>query len=133
MPTLREKIKKLKISREYLGASCNGYIRLTPKYSLKLFEKEFDRDSTYVRQSIANQYGFGPKILFKINKSKMFGYITEHAETEKPLTKKQYKWLKDKIEMIGWSHEDTDVNVNVGLINGKPKLIDYDNCSLGVY
>ena len=80
--TLRDKIKSLgRIRKEFLGASCRGYIRLTPKYSLKLYDNETERNNTFVRQTIAHQLGFGPKLLFKINKGRLFGYVTEHADT----------------------------------------------------
>lgn len=130
MTTLRQKIKKIRVKSQFLGASCNGYVRLTKKYSLKLYGSEQDRDRCFFRQSVAYNLGFGPKILFKINKSKMFGYVTEHANTMVNLTNDQFKKLTDKIEMIGWSINDLDVDVNVGIIDNKPMLIDYDDCTL---
>lgn len=133
MVTIREKVKKLKCRSEVLGASCRGYIRLTPKYSLKLFGSKSDRDGSFVRQTIAHSLNFGPKVLFKINNGKMFGYITEHAKTENIwLTDKQMRFLRTKMRSQGWATNDIWNCVNVGLINGEPVLIDFDGVSLNV-
>lgn len=128
--TLREKIKKIRVRGERIGAACCGYVRLTKKYSLKLYYKEKDRDRCFFRQSIAYNLGFGPKNLFKVKKSRLFGYVTEHANTMDTLTDEQFEKLTDQIEMVGWSIGDLEPNVNVGLIGNKPVLIDYDDCTL---
>lgn len=133
MPTLREKIAKIRHRAEFLGISCCGYIRLTPKYSLKLYSDKSDRDGAFVRQRIAHNLKFGPKTLFKVDKGKLFGYVTEHAETKKELTLKQLRFLKAKLRSQGWSTRDISTNVNVGLINDEPVLIDFDPCSLGIH
>lgn len=130
MTTLREKIKKIRVKGERMGAACCGYVRLTKKYSLKLYYKEKDRDRCFFRQSIAYSLGFGPKNLFKVKKSRLFGYVTEHANTVDTLTDEQFEKLTDQIETVGWSIGDLEPNVNVGLIGNKPVLIDYDDCTL---
>lgn len=133
MSTLREKAQSIKWRKEFLGASCRGYIRLTPKYSLKLFISEAERDGSFKRQKIAHALNFAPKVLFKINKGRSFGYITEHANTEKPLTYAQLRSLKSKMRKQGWWTQDIDIDVNVGLINNRPTLIDFDSCTTGEY
>lgn len=133
MPTLIEKALSVKWRKEILGASCRGYIRLTPKYSLKLFGNKAERDDSFIRQKAAHALNFAPKALVKIDKGRSFGYITEHANTEKPLTNKQMRSLKAKMRKQGWSVVDVEHDVNVGLINNKPVLIDFDSCTLGEY
>ena len=133
MPTLREKALSVNWRKEFLGVSCRGYIRLTPKYSLKLFISEAERDGSFKRQKIAHTLNFAPKVLFKVNKGRKFGYITEHADTEKGLTYAQLRFLKSKMRKQGWSTMDIGVDVNVGLINNRPIVIDFDSCSTGEY
>lgn len=133
MPTLKEKAQSIKWRKEQMGASCHGYIRLTPKYSLKIFISEAERDGSFKRQKIANALNFAPKVLFKINKGRGFGYITEHANTEKPLSYAQLRSLKSKMRKQGWWTQDIDVDVNVGLINNRPVLIDLDSCTTGEF
>lgn len=130
MPTLREKALSVNWRKEILGASCRGYIRLTPKYSLKLFGSKSDRDDCFIRQRAAHTLNFAPKALAKIDKGRSFGYITEHANTEKPLTHKQMRSLKAKMRKQGWSTNDIDVDVNIGLINNKPVVIDFCDVSI---
>ena len=132
MVTLREKAKNVKHIYQDLGASCIGYIRLTPKYSLKLFKEKSDRDGSFVRQRIAHKLKFAPKVLFKINKGRAFGYITEHAETDVELTDKQFRFLKTKLRSQKWSVCDITHYDNIGIINNKPVVIDFDSFSLGL-
>lgn len=130
MTTLREKAQKANWRKEFLGASCRGYIRLTPKYSLKLFISEAERDGSFKRQKIAHALNFAPKVLFKVSKGRKFGYITEHADTEKRLSYAQLKFLKSKMKEQGWYTQDIDVDVNIGLINNKPVVIDFCDVSI---
>lgn len=130
MTTLREKALSVNWRKEILGASCRGYIRLTPKYSLKLFGNKAERDDSFIRQRAAHTLNFAPKALAKIDKGRSFGYITEHANTEKPLTHKQMRSLKAKMRKQGWSTNDIDVDVNIGLINNKPVVIDFCDVSI---
>jgi hypothetical protein len=82
-----------------------------------------------MRQTAAYALGFGPKALFIGKKKSYYYYVTEHAELGKVNREQMYK-LRKKIDLMGWSTFDL-FSDNVGKINGKPVLIDFDNYTIG--
>lgn len=135
--THKEKIKTIKLNkfRKEYGAACIYYIRLTYKYSLKLYDRPYLRDRIYDRQVVAYNKGFGPKVLVKINKGRYFGYITEHAiepDDNNSPTDKEMESLYKKINRMKWDTFDVGKNYNIGKIGNRWVLIDFDDCTLGL-
>ena len=96
---------------------------------VKFFTKKRACEECFMRQSAAHYLGFGPKALFTGKKKGYYYYVTEHAQLGKVNREQMYK-LRKQIERMGWATFDL-FSDNVGKINGKPVLIDFDSCTLG--
>ena len=135
MNYLTQKIKKIDL-RKYANSrvptySCRYYIRLTKKYSLKLYEDKYEAYNILQRQTVAHSLDFAPKAINKIYKvSNYYGYITEHADINCRISDKDYEKIKNKISSICWSTYDIDKDHNLGKINNKVVLIDFDRGTL---
>ena len=111
------------------SATVHYYIRLTGKYSAKFFTKRKACEECFMRQKAAHHLGFGPKALFSGKKNGYYYYITEHAELGN-VNREQMAKLRKQIDRMGWATYDL-YSDNVGKINGKPVLIDFDYHTLG--
>jgi len=111
------------------SATVHYYIRLTGKYGAKFFARKRPCEECFIRQTAAYHLGFGPKPLFTGKKKGYYYYITEHAELGK-VNREQMAKLRKQINRMGWSTFDLYTD-NVGKVNGKPVLIDFDSHTLG--
>ena len=96
---------------------------------VKFFTKKRACEECFMRQSAAHYLGFGPKALFKGKKKGYYYYVTEHAQLGK-VNREQLAKLRKQIDRMGWATFDL-YSDNVGKINNKPVLIDFDTCTLG--
>jgi hypothetical protein len=110
------------------SATVHYYIRLTGKYGAKFFIKRRECEECFMRQKAASHLGFGPKPVLTGKKGGYSYYVTEHAEIGK-LSREQMAKLRKQVRQMGWSTFDL-YSDNVGKVNGKPVLIDFDSCTL---
>jgi len=122
---------KPKYKNKVFGASCLFYIRLTEKFSIKLYGNKQERDEILYKQRVAHVCGIAPQSLCKVKVKKYYGYITEHADTKTGLTLGQLDELLYKMHKLGFCTGDLGAYWNSGLINGKPVCIDFDSASVG--
>lgn len=128
---LKDKVQSLdfrKLKNES-GVSCN-YYRLTRKYGVKFYGNKRKRDEVVFRQRLAYNLGFAPKVLFLVQKGKKYGFITEHAI--EGVSKKNLNKILDFTDKMLWSPYDLEEDRNVGMLNGKPVIIDFCSCTLGM-
>lgn len=111
------------------SATVRYYIQLTGKYGVKFFTKRKAFEECFMRQKAAHHLGFGPKALFTGKKKGYYYYVTEHAQLGN-INREQMAKLRKQIDRMGWATYDL-FSDNVGKINGKPVLIDFDYCTLG--
>lgn len=111
------------------NASITYYIRLNKRYGLKLYKIKADRDGCFIRQKAAYALDIAPKPIGQVDKDHYYGYVTEHAE-ETRLTNVELKYLKSVMSEMFWFTDDVEPDRNVGRINGKPVLIDFDDGTL---
>ena len=130
---IEQKLKKI-ISRINLrdhkktdSATVHYYIQITSRYGVKLFKRQRTCEEGFFRQSAAYLMGFGPKALFTGIKYGYFYYVTEHAQ--RGVSREDISKIRSSVNKMGWSTFDL-FSDNVGKINGKPVLIDFDNYTL---
>jgi hypothetical protein len=111
------------------SATVRYYIQVTGKYGVKFFTRKRACEECFFRQTAAHYLGFGPKALFTGKKQDYYYYVTEHAQLGN-INREQMARLRKQIGRMGWSTFDL-YSDNVGKINGKPVLIDFDSCTLG--
>lgn len=111
------------------SATVQYYVQITGRYGVKFFNSQKKCDGCFFRQEAAYKMGFGPKPLFTGTKGRYFYYVTEHAVLGK-CSREELADLRFKMNKMAWSTFDI-YSDNVGKINGKPVLIDFDLCTLG--
>jgi len=111
------------------SATVRYYIQITGQYGVKFFTRRRAMEECFMRQSAAYFLGFGPKALFSGKKKGYYYYVTEHAQLGK-VNHEQLAKLRKQIGRMGWATFDL-YSDNVGKVNGKPVLIDFDTCTLG--
>lgn len=114
---------------EETNASISYYIRLDKRYGLKLYRSKIDRDGCFIRQKAAHALGIAPKAVRLVEKDNYFGYVTEHAEPTR-LSNKELSELRFAVNHMFWFTDDIEKTRNVGRINGKAVLIDFDDGTL---
>jgi hypothetical protein len=110
------------------SATVRYYIQITGRYGVKFFTRKRACEECFMRQTAAYALGFGPKTLFTGKKKSYYYYVTEHAQLGKVNREEMYK-LRKQVDRMGWATFDL-YSDNVGKVNGKPVLIDFDNCTL---
>lgn len=128
---LKDKVKSLDFRKlkNNSGVSCK-YYKLTKKYGVKFYCDERIRNEVVFRQKLAYNLGFAPKVLFLIKKGKKYGFITEHAK--EGVSRRDLKKIHDFAYKILWDTSDLEEDRNVGMLNGKPVIIDFCQCTLGL-
>jgi len=111
------------------SATVRYYVQITGQYGVKFFTKKRACEECFMRQTAAYHLGFGPKALFKGKKKGYYYYVTEHAQLGN-VRKEQLSKLRKQIDQMGWSTFDL-FSDNIGKVNGKPVLIDFDSHTLG--
>jgi hypothetical protein len=111
------------------SATVRYYVQITSRYGAKFFTRKRACEECFMRQTAAYFLGFGPKALFKGKKKGYYYYVTEHAELGK-VNREQLSKLRKQIDRMGWATFDL-YSDNIGKVNGKPVLIDFDSCTLG--
>jgi hypothetical protein len=111
------------------SATVRYYIQITGKYGVKFFTSKRACQECFFRQKAAYHMGFGPKALFLGQKKRYYYYVTEHAQLG-GLSYKQMSELRQKINKMSWNTFDL-FSDNVGKVNGKPVLIDFDTYTIG--
>ena len=128
--SLINKINFRKHKRTY-SATVHYYVQISGKYGVKFYKRKRAMEECFFRQSAAHFSGFGPKALFKGKKKDYYYYVTEHAEQGKNvLDREELAEIRHKVAKMGWSTYDL-YGDNVGKVNGKAVLIDFDNCTIG--
>ena len=131
MQKLRKAIAKINL-RNYKktdSATVHYYIQVTSRYGIKLFTRRRACEEGFFRQKAAYAMGFGPKALFTGVKNGYFYYATEHAQHG--VNREELAQIRKNVTKMGWSTCDL-FSDNVGKVRGKPVLIDFDNCTLGI-
>ena len=130
---IEQKLKKI-ISKINLrdhkkpdSATVHYYIQITSRYGVKLFKRQRACEECFFRQSAAYFMGFGPKTLFTGIKNGYFYYVTEHAQ--RGVSREDISKVRISVNKMGWSTYDL-YSDNVGIVRGKPVLIDFDNYTL---
>ena len=130
---IEQKLKKI-ISKINLrdhkktdSATVHYYIQITSRYGVKLFRRRRSCEECFFRQSAAYAMGFGPKALFTGIKKGYSYYVTEHAQ--RGISRKDISKIRSSVNKMGWSTFDL-YSDNVGIVRGKPVLIDFDNYTL---
>ena len=130
---IEQKLKKI-ISKINLrdhkktdSATVHYYIQITSRYGVKLFRRQRACEECLFRQRAAHAMGFGPKALFTGIKNSYFYYVTEHAQ--RGVSRKDISKIRSSVNKMGWSTFDL-YSDNVGVVRGKPVLIDFDNYTL---
>jgi hypothetical protein len=127
---LINKINFRKHKRTY-SATVHYYIQISGKYGVKFYKSRRAMEECFFRQQAAHFSGFGPKALFKGKKKDYHYYVTEHAEQGKGVVdREEMAEIRHCVAKMGWSTYDL-YGDNVGKVNGKPVLIDFDNCTIG--
>lgn len=111
------------------SATVRYYIQITGRYGVKFFTSRKKCDGCFFRQEAAHKMGFGPKPLFQGVKGSYYYYVTEHAVLGN-FSREELADLRCKMNKMSWGTFDI-YSDNVGKINGKPVLIDFDLCTLG--
>jgi hypothetical protein len=130
---IEQKLKKI-ISKINLrdhkktdSATVHYYIQITSRYGVKLFRRQRSCEECFFRQSAAYAMGFGPKALFTGIKNGYSYYVTEHAQ--RGVSRRDISKIRSNVNKMGWSTFDL-YSDNVGIVRGKPVLIDFDNYTL---
>jgi hypothetical protein len=111
------------------SATVRYYIQITGRFGVKFFTRKRACEECFFRQEAAYRMKFAPKPLFIGKKKGYYYYVTEHAQLGK-LSIKELSELRRTVGKMGWCTFDL-FSDNVGKVNGKPVLIDFDNCTLG--
>ena len=111
------------------SATVHYYIQITGRYGVKFYKRKRAMEECFFRQNAAYFAGFGPKPLFKGVRKGYFYYVTEHAEQGK-MSREELAQVRHNVAKMGWSTYDLYAD-NVGKVNGKPVLIDFDTCTIG--
>ena len=111
------------------SATVHYYIQISGRYGVKFYKRTRAMEECFFRQSAAHFAGFGPKALFKGKKKDYYYYVTEHAE-QGEMSREDLSEVRQSVARMGWSTYDL-YGDNVGKINGKPVLIDFDTCTIG--
>jgi hypothetical protein len=111
------------------SATVHYYIQITGRYGVKFYKSRRAMEECFFRQNAAHFSGFGPKALFKGSKKNYYYYVTEHAE-QKTVSRDELSLVRRNVAKMGWSTYDL-FSDNVGKVNGKPVLIDFDTCTIG--
>jgi hypothetical protein len=130
---LRELISKINFKKykKTYSATVHYYIQVSGKYGVKFYKRKRAMEECFFRQSAAHFAGFGPKALFKGQKKDYYYYVTEHAEQGKGvLNHEEISEIRRSVAKMGWSTYDL-YGDNLGKVNGKPVLIDFDTCTIG--
>jgi hypothetical protein len=128
---LRSIINKIdfKKHKQTESAAVWYYIQITSKYGVKFYKRKRTMEECFFRQSAAHFAGFGPKALFKGKRGNYFYYVTEHA-AQGCVKREELSLIRHNVLKMGWSTCDL-YSDNVGKVNGKPVLIDFDTCTIG--
>jgi hypothetical protein len=130
---LRELISKINFKKykKTYSATVHYYIQVSGKYGVKFYKRKRAMEECFFRQSAAHFAGFGPKALFKGQKKDYYYYVTEHAEQGKGvLNHEEISEIRRSVAKMGWSTYDL-YGDNLGKVNDKPVLIDFDTCTIG--
>ena len=111
------------------SATVRYYIQITGKYGVKFFTSKRACHECFFRQGAAYHMGFAPKPIFIGKKKGYYYYVTEHAQLG-GLSYKEKSKLRQKINKMSWNTFDL-FSDNVGKVNGKPVLIDFDTYTIG--
>jgi hypothetical protein len=111
------------------SATVHYYVQITGRYGVKFYKKKRAMEECFFRQKAAHFSGFGPKALFKGVKKGYFYYVTEHAQQGK-MSREEVAQVRHNVAKMGWSTYDL-YGDNIGKVNGKPVLIDFDTCTIG--
>jgi hypothetical protein len=111
------------------SATVRYYVQITGRYGVKFYKRKRAMEECFFRQNAAHFAGFGPKALFKGLKKGYYYYVTEHAE-QGTVNREELATVRHNVAKMGWSTYDL-FSDNVGKVNGKPVLIDFDNCTIG--
>jgi hypothetical protein len=115
--------------RQTDSATVRYYIQITGRYGVKFYKRKRAMEECFFRQNAAHYAGFGPKTLFKGIKKGYYYYVTEHAE-QGGMSREEISEVRKNVAKMGWSTYDL-YGDNVGKVNGKPVLIDFDTCTIG--
>jgi hypothetical protein len=128
---LRSLINKINFKKyeQTDSATVHYYIQITGRYGVKFYKRRRAMEECFFRQSAAHFAGFGPKALFKGKKKDYYYYVTEHAE-QGDMNREELAQVRHNVAKMGWSTYDL-YGDNVGKINGKPVLIDFDTYTIG--
>jgi hypothetical protein len=130
---LRKQIKKLKIKRrnDYPGgASVFAYVQLTPRYGVKFYKRRKLCEDAFLRQKASHSIGLAPEAYFIVRKGFKLGYVTRHAETETRAKREDVREIQRTCVSMGWCASDIDTDQNVGYVDGRLVLIDFDDATL---
>ena len=111
------------------SATVRYYIQITSRYGVKFFSRKRACEECFFRQNAAHAMGFGPKALFKGIKNNYYYYVTEHA-LQGGVNRENLALIRHNVSKMGWSTYDLFAD-NVGMVRGKPVLIDFDTCTIG--
>jgi hypothetical protein len=128
---LRELINKINFKKykKTYSATVHYYIQISGKYGVKFYKRKRAMEECFFRQQAAHFAGFGPKALFKGKKKDYHYYVTEHAEQGR-MSREEIAEVRHNVAKMGWSTYDL-YGDNIGRVNGRPVLIDFDNCTIG--
>lgn len=130
LAALINKINFRKHKKTY-SATVHYYIQISGKYGVKFYKSRRAMEECFFRQSAAHFAGFGPKAFFKGKKKDYYYYVTEHANQGRGVVNtEELAFVRKNVAKMGWSTYDL-YGDNVGKVNGKPVLIDFDNCTIG--
>jgi len=130
---LKTKIKRLKISRrnDYPGgASVFAYVQLTPRYGVKFYKRRKLCEDAFLRQKASHSIGLAPEAYFIVRKGFKWGYVTRHADTDRPGKREDVREIQRICVSMGWCGMDIDTEQNVGYVDGRLVLIDFDDATL---
>jgi hypothetical protein len=128
---LRELINKInfKKHKKTYSATVHYYVQISGRYGVKFYKRRRAMEECFFRQSAAHFAGFGPKAFFKGKKKDYYYYVTEHA-AQGGMNREELAQVRHNVAKMGWSTYDL-YGDNVGKVNDKPVLIDFDTCTIG--
>jgi hypothetical protein len=129
---LKKMIRRLKFSKEDYTktASVFAYVQLSPKYGVKFFKRRKLCEDAFIRQRASHFLGIAPEAYFMVRKGFRWGYVTRHADTEKYGRREDINRIRQICDSMGWCTTDIDVDYNVGYVDGRLVLIDFDDATL---
>lgn len=112
------------------GASVFAYVQLTPRYGVKFYKRRQLCEDAFLRQRASHGIGLAPEAYFLVRKGFRWGYVTQHADTERSAKRKDVREIRRTCTSMGWCASDIDTDQNVGYVDGRLVLIDFDDATL---